>query len=166
MTFRPRAAVWAASLVLTVGCRLEDHTPAGTRHDEDAIQHVVNEYARHLSERDWSGVRSLFWDGGRYAGFIAPGVPRGLAAVPIDSALDGLSRALLGSEPSDYDVRIVRTDLRQEGDLAAVWASTRRRIPGAGGPTERDWVEHLVLRRAGDDWRILSVAATPWPRRH
>ena len=47
-------------------------------------------------------------------------------------------------------MRALRTDLRQEGDLAAVWVTLRRRTPLAGaGPVERDWVEHLVLRRIG-----------------
>jgi hypothetical protein len=68
-------------------------------------------------------------------------------------------RWLRGVEPENFDVRVLRTDLRQEGDLAAVWVTTRRRTPSGPGGLEREWVEHVVLRRIDGDWRILSVAA-------
>ena len=45
--------------------------------------------------------------------------------------------------------------------MAAAWVTLRRRMPLAGaGVVERDWVEHLVLRRIGSSWRILSVAGS------
>jgi hypothetical protein len=34
-------------------------------------------------------------------------------------------------------------------------------LPVAGSVTDREWIEHMVLRRMGDQWRILSLAATP-----
>ena len=61
-------------LVMT-GCRIEDRTPTGTRRDEDIIQHLLSRYARALSQRDWTGVRSLFWQDGNYSGPIGPGAP-------------------------------------------------------------------------------------------
>jgi hypothetical protein len=55
--------------------------------------------------------------------------------------------------------------VRQEGDVAAAWVTLRRRTPLAGdGLVERDWVEHVVLRRIGSSWRILSVAGSSAPR--
>jgi hypothetical protein len=89
-------------------------------------------------------------------------VPRSAGnALPIDSALHVIARSLEGPEAAAFDVRTLRTDLRQEGDLAAVWVVLRRRTPLPGaGPVERDWVEHLVLRRIGSNWRILSVAGS------
>jgi hypothetical protein len=60
-------------------------------------------------------------------------------------------------EPQNFDVRILRTDFRQQGDLAAAWVITRRRTPS--GRTE-----HVVLRRIDGDWRILSVAVVSSPR--
>ncbi|MBA3894335.1 MAG: DUF4440 domain-containing protein [Gemmatimonadales bacterium] len=144
-------------------CRIEDHTPTGTRRDEDAVQEIVARYARRLSNRDWDRVRALFWRNGTYSG---PMVPRSAGnALPIDSALHVIARAVEGPEAEAFDVRALRTDFRQEGDLAAVWVTLRRRTPMSGvGPVERDWVEHMVLRRIGPNWRILSVAGSSVPR--
>jgi hypothetical protein len=145
------------------GCRIEDRTPTGTRRDEDTIQRLVSRYALHLSRREWVRVRSLFWQEGTYSGPVGPGVPADhRQAVPIDVAVRTLERWLRGVEPENFDVRVVRTDLRQEGDLAAAWVITRRVIPSGPTRVENDWIEHVVFRRIDGDWRILSVAvATP-----
>ena len=100
-----------------------------------------------------------------YSGPIGPGAPTNYhQAVSIDAALRVLDRWLHGVEPGNFDVRILRTDLRQQGDLAAAWVITRRRTPSGPGSLERDWVEHVVLRRIDGDWRILSVAVVSSPR--
>jgi SnoaL-like domain len=152
--------------VLVVGaCQIEDRTPTGTRRDEDRIQHLISHYARSLSARDWAGVRSLFWQDGTYAGPLGPGAPSSYhQAVSVDVALRVLERWLQGTEPRNFDVRVLRTDLRQEGDLAAAWVVTSRRTPSGSTSIERDWIEHLVLRRIDGDWRILSVAAVSAPQ--
>jgi hypothetical protein len=105
----------------------------------------------------------LFWQDGTYAGPIAPGTPADYhQAIPIDAAIHSLDHYLKGVEPQNFDFRVVRTDLRQEGDLAAAWLFTHRRLPSGPSAVESDWVEHVVLRRIDGDWRILSVAvATP-----
>ncbi len=153
----------AACLFTATGCRIEDHTPGGSRRDEDAVVALVARYARTMSARDWDGVRSLFWRGASYSG---PLVPRSVGhTVPIDSALTRFSRVLDGASPESFDLRVLRTDFRQDGDLAAVWLTTRRRTPVPdAGIAERDWVEHLVLRRIGGSWRILSIAGSATPR--
>jgi SnoaL-like protein len=155
-----RLRLAALCILIAWGCRIEDRTPTGTRRDEDRIQHLISRYARSLSARDWSGVRSLFWQDGTYAGPLGPGAPTDYhQAVSIDAALRVLDRWLQGADRRNFDVRVLRTDLRQEGDLAAVWVVTRRRTPSGSTSTERDWIEHVVLRRIDGDWRILSVAA-------
>jgi hypothetical protein len=153
----------AVCLGSVLGCRIEDHTPGGSRRDEDEVLAIVAGYARMLSRRDWNGVRSLFWREGSYSG---PMVPRSVGkAVPIDSALQGFSRTFDSAHPGSFDVRVLRTDFRQDGDLASVWLIIRRRVPvSAAGPAERDWVEHLLLRRIGENWRILSLAGSARPR--
>jgi hypothetical protein len=158
------AGLWIGFLAVT-GCRIEDRTPTGTRRDEDTIQHLLSRYARRLSQRDWTGVRSLFWQDGVYAGPIGPGAPSDYhQAISIDAALRVLDRWLRGVERENFDVRVVRTDLRQEGDLAAAWMVTRRRTPAGPTSTEREWIEHVVLLRIDGDWRILSVAVASAPR--
>ncbi len=111
-------------------CRIEDHTPAGSRRDEDAVQEIVARYARRLSARDWDDVRALFWRNGTYSG---PMIPRSAGnALSIDSALHVIARTVEGPEAATFHVRVLRTDLRQEGDLAAVWVTLRRRMPLPG----------------------------------
>jgi SnoaL-like domain len=162
---RLRLAALCIGVLVAGGCQIEDRTPTGTRRDEDRIQHLISRYARNLSARDWPGVRSLFWQDGTYAGPLGPGAPTTYhQAVSIDAALRVLDGWLQGAEPRNFDVRVLRTDLRQEGDLAAAWVVTRRRTPSGSTSTERDWIEHVVLRRIDGDWRILSVAAVSAPR--
>jgi hypothetical protein len=110
-------------------------------------------------------VRSLFWQDGTYSGPIGPGAPTDhRQTVSIDAALRVLDRWLRGVEREHFDARILRTDFRQQGDLAAAWVVTRRRTPLGSTSIERDWVEHVVLRRIDGDWRILSVAVVSSPR--
>src|SRR6185312_424981 len=63
---RLHLAALCLGLLPAAGCRIEDRTPTGTRQDEDAIQSLVADYARNLSDRNWTEVRSLFWRGGSY----------------------------------------------------------------------------------------------------
>jgi hypothetical protein len=158
-----RLLLAAACVGALAGCRIEDHTPAGTRRDEVAVQDVLARYARGLDRRDWDQVRSLFWRNGTYSG---PLIPRSAGnPVPIDSALGIFARTLDAYEASTFQVRSLRTDIRQEGDVAAAWVTFRRSAPLAGaGVVERDWVEHVVLRRIGSGWRILSVSGSSVPR--
>ncbi len=154
-----RLLLAAACLGAAAGCRIEDRTPAGTRRDEVAVQDVLARYTRGLDRRDWDQLRALFWRNGTYSG---PLIPRSTGnPVSIDSALRVFAHASGGAEASTFQVRSLRTDLRQEGDIATAWVTLRRRTPLAGaGMVERDWVELLVLRRIGSSWRILSVAGS------
>ena len=148
-------------LLAGVSCRIEDHTPTGSRRDEEAVQAIVTRYARTLSDRDWSAARALFWPDATYSGPMLPMDSDTHQAVPIDLALGLLARRLEGLDARRFDIRVLRADYRQEGDLAGVWLVTRRVLPVAGSVTDREWIEHMVLRRLGDQWRILSLAATP-----
>ena len=158
---RLRGSLLWLGLLSLVSCRIEDHTPTGSRRDEEAVQTIVTRYARTLSDRDWVGARRLFWPDATYSGPMLPMDGNAHQAVPIDLALGVMARRLEGLDTGRFDVRVLRADYRQEGDLAAVWLVTRRVLPVAGSVTEREWYEHLVLRRIREEWRILSVAATP-----
>jgi SnoaL-like protein len=160
---RLRRTALCLGLLLAAGCQIEDHTPTGSRRDEEAVQSLVARYARTLSERDWSGARALFWADAWYSGPMLP-ASTGHQAVPIDLALNLIARRVEGVGVERFDVRVLRSDYRQEGDLAAVWLTTRRLLPVAGSVADGEWIEHLVLRRINGDWRILSLAATTSPR--
>jgi hypothetical protein len=148
-------------LLAAASCRIEDHTPTGSRRDEEAVQAIVTRYARTLSDRDWSAARALFWPDATYSGPMLPMDNDAHQAVSIDLALGLLARRLEGLDAKRFDIRVLRADYRQEGDLAGVWLVTRRVLPVAGSVTDREWIEHMVLRRLNDQWRILSLAATP-----
>ena len=158
---RPLIAACLLVLAPVQACRIEDHTPTGTRRDAEAVQALAQGYARTLSERDWAGARALFWADGSYSGPMIPAPGDAHQAVPIDLAITTIARRVGGLDTNRFDVRVLRADVRQEGDLATVWMTTRRRTPIAGGFAEGSWVEHLVLRRIGDEWRILSVTSRP-----
>ena len=111
-----RAIRWALLIALAAlpGCRLEDHTPRGSRQDQVEIQRIILTYHRSRPRADPAG------------------------------------------DPSPGELRVVRMDLRQEGDLATAWVTTRR---GGENRKERDDVlEHFVLRRGEGSWRIVNVA--------
>ncbi len=157
---RLHRAALCLGLLAIAGCRIEDHTPTGSRRDEEAVQSLVAGYARTFSERDWNAARALFWADANYSGPLVPITASVHQAVPIDFALGAIARRLEGLGLQRFDVRVLRADFRQEGELAGVWMTTRRRLPVAGDVVEGDWIEHLVLRRIDGEWRILSVAAT------
>lgn len=159
-----RLAVFSIGILAAIGCRIEDRTPTGTRQDEDAVHQLLNRYAQRLSQHDWVGVRSLFWPDGSYSGPIGPGTRSGHQAISIDTALHVLEEWLGGADRENFDVRVLRTDFRQQGDLAAAWIVTRRRTPSGAVSLERDWVEHVVLRQIDGNWRILSVAVVSPPQ--
>jgi hypothetical protein len=161
---RLRRTALCLGLLLAAGCRIEDHTPTGTRRDEEAVQALVSRYARTLSDRDWAGARALFWPDAIYSGPMLPNEGGAHQAVPIGLALGMIARRVEGIDPRRFDVRVLRSDYRQDGDLAAVWLTTRRLLPVAGSVIDGEWIEHLVLRRMGGEWRILSLAATASPR--
>jgi len=158
---RLRSAAVACALVIGA-CRIEDHTPTGSRSDDEAIQHVLMEYTRGLSARDWPCVRELFWNDATYEMTL----PTRNLILPIDSARP---RLLPSGDPGDgrsFDVRVLRADTRQEGDLAATWLVTRRRLTSpAGVVLESDWTEHVILRRIAGEWRVLSIALAGGRRR-
>jgi hypothetical protein len=127
-----------AVAALATACVIEDRTPTGSRRDDEAIQHLLVAYARAVEGGQWEAIRALCWDEATYH-----------VATPT------------GKTP--MEVRILRSDARQEGDLAAAWLLSGRR-PAAGAP-ESDWTEHLVLRRIGGEWRILVIAPASGVRR-
>ncbi|HEU5170385.1 MAG TPA: hypothetical protein VFU46_07600 [Gemmatimonadales bacterium] len=152
MMIRSTRAALSICLVLAA-CAIEDHTPAGSRRDDEAIQRLLADYGRGLASGDWGALRGLCWSEATY--HVA--TPTGNLVLPIDSARTRLL-ALIWGGPAP-ELRILRLDTRQEGDLAAAWLIATRRPRGApaGDPRETEWTEHLVLRRIGGEWRILAI---------
>jgi hypothetical protein len=147
----------AAAAVLLAACVIEDRTPTGTRRDDEAIQRLLVAYARGVEAGRWEDVRSLCWAEATY--HVA--TPTGNLVLPIDSARS----RLVPADGDSLEVRILRTDARQEGDLAAAWLVSGRRPAANAEGTETDWTEHLMLRRIGAEWKILAIAPAGGVRR-
>jgi hypothetical protein len=158
-------AMALSALVLLAACHFEDHTPTGSRRDEAQIREVVVEFYRGLAATDWGHVRNFFAPEGRVS-FSASATDSSASAVvvPADSALLTWAR-LAGEKPGTRgEARIIRADLRQVDGIAAVWVTVRLDLPFARRPNERnddEGVEHLVLHRTGDGWRIVLLSL-PW----
>ena len=152
--------------ILLSACHFEDHTPAGSRRDEAQIREVVNEFYRGLAAMDWGHVRNFFAPEGRVS-FLAvtdgDSLPRA-QLLPADSVLLTWARQGGGRTGEKGEARVIRADLRQADGVAAVWVTVRWRLPFHRRPGEAsdiEGVEHLVLHRTGEGWRI-ALLSLPW----
>ncbi len=152
---RPLTAVCAGALL--AACAIEDRTPTGTRRDDEAIQRLLVAYARGIEAGRWEDLRALCWS----EATLLVATPTGNLVLPIDSA----RTRLLPETGRPIEVRILRSDARQEGDLAGAWLVSGRRPAAADGAAETGWTEHLVLRRIGGEWKILAIAPANGVRR-
>lgn len=145
-----RTLTAVAGVLLAAACVIEDRTPTGTRRDDEAIQRLLVAYARSIEAGRWEDIRALCWAEATYQ----MATPTKNLVLPIDSARS----RLLPASGTPMAVRILRSDARQEGDLAGAWLVSGRRSSAAAGAPETDWTEHLVLRRIGGEWKILVIA--------
>ena len=138
-----------AVVLMLAGCRIENRAPAGSLRDDEAIRGVVSTYYRASTSGEWARVRELFWDGALIQRGPAEG--GGWRTFESPDAFQGWLEAGGWAAPLEP----VRIEPRQDGDLAAVWVTTRR----AG--TERGLAssDHFLLRRMDGDWRITSLAS-------
>ena len=166
MSLSRRLAV--AAIALLSACHFEDHTPAGSRRDEAQIREVVVEFYRGLAAMDWGQVRNFFAPDGQVSFVtLADGTPFN-AVVPADSFLLTMAR-LAGETPGGRgEARLIRADLRQADGVAAVWVTVRLSLPfkrpGVARVEDSEGIEHLVLHRTPDGWRIVLLSL-PWSAR-
>ncbi|MEO8226197.1 MAG: nuclear transport factor 2 family protein [Gemmatimonadota bacterium] len=162
LRLRSAAIAFIAALALSA-CRIEDRTPAGSRRDEDAIRSVLATYYQSVGAGDWAASRALFWDSAmvevRHAGTDSAWREYRTA----DAYHRDLARRYGSHELSEVSVRIFRLDLRQQGDLASAWVTTRRRPIAGEGRLEVGTADDVILRRAGGTWRIVALASAPDP---
>ena len=155
-----RRWIVAASMVLAAsGCRIEDRTPTGSRLDEETVREVLAAFYGSRASHDWDGARALLWDSVTVE--LHQPVAGGLWFThrSADEYLAAERRDARDETPSD-GVRVVRTDFRQQGPLAAVWVTTRSELPPplAGSVVA---VDHFLLRRIEGAWRIVHLVSIP-----
>jgi hypothetical protein len=156
-------------LLLLAACHLEDRTPLGSRRDEAQIREVIVEYYRGLAAHDWSTIRNFFAPGGMvsYPGMVEDSATQSIIQ-PADSVFLRWAR-VLGDRPGlAGDAQIMRADLRQVDGIAAVWVTVRINLPY---PHQEDMteetqehVDHVVLHRTADGWRIVLLSSAQPPR--
>lgn len=157
-------ALFILSILLGFGCRLEDHTPAGSRRDEAQIRGVITEYYRSFSERDWVGSRRFFLARGMvsYGGGAGDTTQVQAEVVPADSVFQWLARMWESGTLPSPRAQVIRTDLRQADGYASVWVTVRQDVPRNGSASARgEDLEHWVLRRTPEGWRVVLVTL-PW----
>ena len=166
----PLGRLGVTSLMLLAACRLEDHTPEGSRRDEAQIQQVIIEYYRSFSAGDWATCRKLFTHDGRVS-YIVPAVgDSGASSVvmPADSLFLNWARLAQDSSFPSPEAQVLRTDFRQADGIAAVWVNVRQRAPvwenGRIVGRTMEGAEHWVLHRTGDGWRVVLLSL-PWAPR-
>lgn len=167
---RARDLVLLAGLAFTLSCRIEDHTPTGSRRDDAAIRALLVGYYSCLSDGVLSACRDRFWPGAVAGTLALRDSASGVEAVPMDSVLERTTRWLERLSPG-FSVEMTRLELRQAGDLASAWVSVRLLLPKAGGKAEeQEGVEQFVLRRIGTEWRIaygtIDLPLAPEPANH
>jgi hypothetical protein len=144
----PRFAVALAAAILLAGCRIENRAPAGSLRDDQAIRGAVAAFYRGTAAADWPAVRALFWD----SASVQRGAHEGGEWMAFESADDFRLWLGAGRMPA---LEPVRVEPRQDGDLAGVWVTTRR----AGTERGTASVDHFLLRRMGDGWRITGYVS-------
>lgn len=150
----------ALCLLLTVSaCRIEDRTPTGTRQDEQTVRAVLAAFYQSRSAHDWESAQSLLWDSVTVELHqpVAGGIWSSYHSA--DDYIAAVQRDVQG-DPEAEGVRVMRTDFRQQGPLAAVWVTTRRELPP---PLEGTVVavDHFLLRRMDGAWRIVHLVSIP-----
>ena len=156
---RPRRSWLVLALLALTACRIEDRTPTGSRRDDQSIRAVVATYYRSLSARDWPSSRSLFADSARI-------MVRGVDDTAWSHFGDAeayhleLIRRARDRRIEAGEVLVARLDVRQEGELAAVWVSARHHVSDPERAESRS-ADHFVLRRVDGAWRVVALYSTP-----
>ena len=146
---RQAAAAALALLIASLpACRLEQRPPPESTRELEAVREVTTRFHDAISASNHAAAQSLTW-----AGATVVSVPRGESwLLPATAVAGRLYRGV--------NVRVVRTDVRIEGDVATAWLDLRL---DPGTAEERDGEELLVLHRVAGVWRITHIAPAERP---
>jgi hypothetical protein len=136
-------------------CRFQDLTPGGPRHDEVAVQTLVASFYQAVGAKDAAALQrvALVSATALLASDRSPPV-----LVPLRTMIEVPERRNQGG-----GARIVRTELRTDGDVA----TDRVVVIGRSGDGRREYEAtdvFTVARRAGE-WRLAHAAFGPWHAR-
>ena len=139
-------------LALLAGCQVEYRAPSGSRVEDAALQGVTASFYAALTRHDTAAFGRVVWP---TASALIDGGANPATLVPLRTLLD-----LTGQRSGRTGVRLVRSDLRSDGDLA-----TARLViaasPGTGAD-EYEATDFLTLARRDGSWRIAHAALGTW----
>jgi hypothetical protein len=141
------------ALTSATGCHFEDRTPGGAQRDDTSLEQATRNFYVALAAHDPAAVSRAAFSS---ASVLVDG--RGGAAptlVPINTMI-----AVPDPRTSGVTPRIVRTELRTDGNVA-----TARVVIAQAIPSEMEAVDFLTLAREGTQWRVAHAVFGPWRTR-
>jgi hypothetical protein len=146
-----RAALLMA-VATGVGCRFESRPPAGSAREDATLEGVVESLYVSLARHD-----TTLFDHGTFAAAttLLQSDARLVSLVPLHTMLDVPERRNAGG-----GVRIVRTELRPDGNVATARVVVASR--DLGGTREWEATDVLTLAYRDATWRIAHAVFGPW----
>lgn len=142
-------------LLLLAACRFENRAPGGDRRDEAALGTLAEGFYGALGRRDSAALRRLVFAG---ANVMVDGGTHPLTLVPLETMLRVPERRSAGEV-----VRIIRTELRVDGDLATLRVVVAARRAAPAGELEAS--DLLTLGWRDGRWHVAHVLFGPWRSR-
>lgn len=139
-------------LPLLAGCQFEYRAASGSRVEDAAIQGVATSFYGALTRHDTATFGRVVWP---TATGLVDGGQEPPTLVPLRTLLD-----LPGQRSQRSGVRLVRSDLRTDGELA-----TARLVIAAAssaGAGEEEATDFFTLARHDGSWRIAHVLLGAW----
>lgn len=140
-------ATWCLS-----SCRFQDLTPGNARHDEATLPGIVTAFYQAIGTRDLTGLERTV-------------LPAATALVAADHGPTGLvpMRTLIEvpeRRNQSGGARIVRTELRTDGDVAFDRVVVAAR--GSDGRREYEASDVLTLAHRAGAWQVAHAMFGPW----
>ncbi|MES2124034.1 MAG: hypothetical protein V4503_05020 [Gemmatimonadota bacterium] len=139
-------------LTLLTGCQFEYRAPSGSRVEDAALQGVATSFYGALTRHDTATFNRVAWP---TATVLLDGGQNAPTLVPLRTLLE-----LRGQRSERSGVRLVRSDLRADGELA-----TARFVIAAApssGQGEYEATDFLTLARHNGSWRIAHAVLGAW----
>ena len=142
-------------LIAIASCRFQDLTPGGSRHDEATIQAVVASLYQALGAKNAAALERVALPSATALVAADASAP---VLIPLRTLLDVPER-----RNQDGGARVVRTELRPDGDVAIdrVVVVSRSR----DGRHEYEATDLFTIARRLGEWRVAHAVFGPWRSR-
>jgi hypothetical protein len=139
-------------LLALASCRFQDLTPGASRHDEATVQALVTSLYQAIGTRDAAALQRVALASA--TALVAPDHSPPVL-VPLRTMIDVPERRNQAG-----GARVVRTDLRPDGDVATDRVVVVART--ADGRREYEATDIFTFARRSGGWRIAHAVFGPW----